>query len=227
MNSKKFVLYDPEIDKMVSEIKRLIFLSMNGVVSESIEQKGVFYKKNFGVSLYRLKQIAENFEKNSILASQLWNLQYRETMILAIFLQPIEELSLLKAVEWSNEIQTLELAEIASKNLLSKLDFSEQLAEKCVGKNKSFQKAIGFFIFAEIVEKISEEKLLLLVSNAFEKAIKSAEICRAIIVFLQKVIAKSETLKQNILEKIEKMKTSELYAERLICEELMTQILYS
>ncbi len=227
MNAKKFALYDQEVASKISEIKRLIFLSMNGVVSESIEQKGVFYKKNFGVSLYRLKQIAEQFDKNSILASQLWNLQYRETMILAIFLQPNEEFSFMKATEWRNEIQTLELAEIASKNLFSKLSFSEEFGEKCIEENKILQIAIGFLILAEIVEKISEEKLLLLVSNAFEKAIKSAEICRAIIVFLQKVIAKSETLKQNILEKIEKMKTSELYAERLICEELMTQILYS
>ena len=227
MNSKKFVLYDQEIDNKVSEIKRLIFLSMNGVVSESIEQKGVFYKKNFGVSLYRLKQIAKKFEKNSILASQLWNLQYRETMILAIFLQPIDEFSFLKATEWSNEIQTLELAEIASKNLFSELDFSEQLADKCTGENKSLQTAISFFIFAEIVEKLAEEKLLLLVLNAFKQAIEGAETCRAVIVFLQKVTSINETLKQRILIEIERMKSSDLYAERLIYEELMTHILYS
>lgn len=227
MNAKKFALYDQDVDRKVSEIKRLIFLSMNGVVSESIEKKGVFYKKNFGVSLYRLKQIAERFEKDNLLASCLWNLQYRETMILAVFLQPINGFSLQKATEWSQDIQTLELAEIASKNLFSKTIFAEDFATKKLEEVANLQLAIGFFTLAEIVAEITEEKLLLLQKIAFERAKKSTEVCRAAIVFLQKVVVKSETLKQFLAKEIEKMKTSELYAERLIYEELMTQILYS
>lgn len=227
MNAKKFLLYDEKTDRKVAEIKRLIFLSMNGVVSESIERKGVFYKKNFGVSLYRLKQIAEKFEKDALLAAQLWNLHYRETMILAVFLQPIDKFSLEKAMEWSNEIQTLELAEIASKYLFSKVIFSENFATKKLADEASLQLAIGFLTLAEIVENVAEEKLFLPKKLAFFQAAKSPELCRAIVVFLQKMVTKSERLKQEIIKDIAQMKNSECYAERLICEELTTQILYS
>lgn len=226
MNAKKFTLYDQDVDRKVSEIKRLIFLSMNGVVSESIEQKGVFYKKNFGVSLYRLKQIAERFEKDHLLASCLWNLRYRETMILAVFLQPVDGFSLQKADEWSKEIQTLELAVIASKNLFSKTTFAEEFATKKLEEAANLQIAIGLLTLAEIVTAVTEEKLFLLKKIAMECATKSTEVCRAAIVFLQKAIAKSETLKQHLVKEMEKMKYSEHYAERLIYEELMTQILY-
>ena len=45
---------------------------MNGAVSQSMREKGLVYKLNFGVELPRIKMIAENYEKNHDLAQALW-----------------------------------------------------------------------------------------------------------------------------------------------------------
>ncbi len=41
---------------------------MNGAVSQSMREKGLLYKLNFGVELPRIKMIAEGYEKNHDLA---------------------------------------------------------------------------------------------------------------------------------------------------------------
>ena len=63
---------------------------MNGAVSQSMREKGLVYKLNFGVELPRIKMIAESYEKNHDLAQALWKEDIRECKILAGMLQPIE-----------------------------------------------------------------------------------------------------------------------------------------
>ena len=72
------------------DIKTQLRLSMNGAVSQSMREKGLVYKLNFGVELPRIKMIAESYEKNHDLAQALWKEDIRECKILAGMLQPIE-----------------------------------------------------------------------------------------------------------------------------------------
>ena len=67
-----------ELKEQLSEVKLQLRLSMNGAVSESMREKGLHYRVNFGVELPRLKQIAKKFEKNRVLAQYLWNENVRE-----------------------------------------------------------------------------------------------------------------------------------------------------
>ena len=78
------------LQEQLKEIKTQFRLSMNGVVSQSMREKGLNYKLNFGVELPRLKQIAAEIEKNHDLAQVLWKEEIRESKILAAMLQPIE-----------------------------------------------------------------------------------------------------------------------------------------
>ncbi len=63
---------------------------MNGVVSQSMHEKGLVYKLNFGVELPRMKIIAARYAKDHALAQALWKEDIREFKILAAMLQPIE-----------------------------------------------------------------------------------------------------------------------------------------
>lgn len=45
---------------------------MNGAVSQSMREKGLVYKLNFGVELPRIKGIAAGYEKDHSLAQALW-----------------------------------------------------------------------------------------------------------------------------------------------------------
>mgnify|MGYP001440737557 CR=1 FL=1 len=52
-----------DIKEQLKDIKTQLRLSMNGAVSQSMREKGLVYKLNFGVELPRIKMIAEGYEK--------------------------------------------------------------------------------------------------------------------------------------------------------------------
>ena len=52
-----------ELTEQLKEIKTQLRLSMNGAVSQSMREKGLVYKLNFGVELPRIKSIADAYEK--------------------------------------------------------------------------------------------------------------------------------------------------------------------
>lgn len=52
-----------DLHEQLKEIKTQLRLSMNGAVSQSMREKGLVYKLNFGVELPRIKAIAEGYEK--------------------------------------------------------------------------------------------------------------------------------------------------------------------
>ena len=78
------------MQETVREIKGKLRLFMNGVISQSLREKGLKYRLIFGVELPRLKEIASEYEPNHELAQALWKEDIRECKILAAYLQPIE-----------------------------------------------------------------------------------------------------------------------------------------
>ena len=66
-----------DIKEQLKDIKTQLRLSMNGAVSQSMREKGLVYKLNFGVELPRIKMIAEGYEKSHDLAQALWKEEIR------------------------------------------------------------------------------------------------------------------------------------------------------
>ena len=100
-----------DIKEQLKDIKTQLRLSMNGAVSQSMREKGLVYKLNFGVELPRIKMIAEGYEKNHDLAQALWKEEIRECKILAGMLQPIETFYPEIADIWVENIRNIEIAE--------------------------------------------------------------------------------------------------------------------
>ena len=60
------------LHQQLKDIKTRLRLSMNGAVSQSMREKGLVYKLNFGVELPRIKSIAADYGKDHALAQALW-----------------------------------------------------------------------------------------------------------------------------------------------------------
>ena len=60
-----------DVHETIKDIKGQFRLFMNGVVSQSMREKGLDYKLNFGIELPRLKEIAARYEKNHEVAQAL------------------------------------------------------------------------------------------------------------------------------------------------------------
>ena len=66
-----------QLHQRLKDIKTQLRLSMNGAVSQSMREKGLLYKLNFGVELPRIKGIAAGYEKDHSLASVFVERRYQ------------------------------------------------------------------------------------------------------------------------------------------------------
>ena len=79
-----------ELHQQIKDIKAQFRLFMNGMVSQSMREKGLDYKLNFGIEYPRIKEIASEYTPSHELAQALWKENIRECKIMAGLLQPVD-----------------------------------------------------------------------------------------------------------------------------------------
>lgn len=221
----KFFIENKEIDDTVREIRKKIRLSMNGEVSASMTQRGLKYKRNFGVNIPRIKEISQNYSPNHDLASRLWALKIRETMILATLLQPLKKFSKKDAEEWMEAVDQTELAEQISMNLFSKLPFATELALDLINSDKMWNQIVGFMVIARVWKTISEEELLQILNLSVElSASDELHLYKSISLALSRLCRKDEYFSKLILEKISGFDGSDLVSQKYIFSEIKNEV---
>lgn len=100
-----------DVQETIKDIKSKFRLYMNGVISQSMREKGMDYKLNFGIEYSRIKEIAAGYEKNHDLAQVLWKENIRECKIMATLLQPADSFCKEIAEIWIEDMKYPELAE--------------------------------------------------------------------------------------------------------------------
>ena len=79
------------LQEQLRAVKREFRLMMNGITSQSMREKGLTYRTNFGVELPRLKAFSEELPHTTELAAALWKEQVRECRLLAPMLMPASD----------------------------------------------------------------------------------------------------------------------------------------
>jgi len=130
-----YIIDDQDTEKIFQQILTQVKLHKNGEIAEMMRQKGIVYKMNWGASIIDLREIAQQYKPNHLLALKLWNKQWRETMILATLLDEAKEVSEEQMDFWTKSFENTEIAEQASANLWVKTRFAFIKAlEWCRGK---------------------------------------------------------------------------------------------
>ncbi|WP_311439984.1 DNA alkylation repair protein [Hoylesella buccalis] len=142
-----------DINETVKEIKRSFRLLMNGVASQSMRQKGVDYKINWGVSLPDLQKMAQQYGKCYKLAVALWHENIRECKILATLIMPPEEMDEALAEKWIGEINSQDLAEMACFNLFQHLQHAAVLSYQLMKSNRDIEQMCGYLILSRLFMK--------------------------------------------------------------------------
>ena len=141
-----------DLKETIREIRVQLRRSMNGVVATSMRRQGVLYKLNFGVSLLRLKEIAQSYPPGKELAEALWSEDIREFKILATLLYPVEQFTRETADRWVRDIRYQEIAEQYSHNLLKRHPQALAMATDWVGE-EGFVGVMGYLLFARLFEQ--------------------------------------------------------------------------
>ena len=134
----------------VKEIKQSFRLLMDGAVAQSMRDKGVDYRLNWGVTLPLLKGKAEEIGKNYDLAIALWKENVRECKILATMLMSPDEM-LPEVIDiWMEQMPSQEIAEQAAFNLFQYLPFAADRAFAWIASDKDLYQLCGFHILSRL-----------------------------------------------------------------------------
>ena len=142
-----------DVNETIKDIKAQFRLFMNGVVSQSMREKGLVYKINFGIELPRLKEIAAKYEKDHKVAQALWKENIRECKIIATLLQPVDSFFPEIADIWVEDINNPELVEIACMNLFQYLPYASEKAFEWIASEQEYHQLCGFMLISRLFMK--------------------------------------------------------------------------
>ena len=141
----------------VREIKGKLRLFMNGVLSQSLREKGLKYRLIFGVELPRLREIAAGYQPNHELAQALWKEDIRECKILAAYLQPTGTFCPEFADLWMEQIHNSELADYICMALFRRLPYASQKAFQWIASNERMTVYTGFRLMGHLFAILGTE----------------------------------------------------------------------
>ena len=150
---------DNNIHETIKDIKSKFRLFMNGMVSQSMREKGMEYKLNFGIEYPRIKEIAAGYEPDHELAQALWKENIRECKILAGLLQPADTFYQEIADIWIEGMDYPELAEYTVMNLFQRLPYASEVVFRWMADEREMFQLCGFLLMARLLmkgEKLNE-----------------------------------------------------------------------
>ncbi|MBC8593638.1 DNA alkylation repair protein [Oscillospiraceae bacterium N12] len=209
-----------DIKEQLKDIKTQLRLSMNGVVSQSMREKGINYKLNFGVELPRIKSIAASFEKNHDLAQALWKEDIRECKILAGLLQPIETFYPEIADIWVENMPTMEIAELTCMNLFQNLPYAPAKSFQWIAAEEEYAQICGYLTIARLLvkkgdmtERVAGEFLDQAISAVLSG---SYRVRNSAMLAIRKYMQHSEEHAFQVCRLVEGMKDSTVEAEQVL-----------
>ena len=217
-----------ELNEQLKEIKTQLRLSMNGAVSQSMREKGLVYKLNFGVELPRIKSIADGLEKNHSLAQALWKEDIRECKILAGLLQPIDSFFPEIAESWVEDIRNIEIAELTCMNLFQNLPYAPAKSFHWMADEREYVQVCGFLTIARLLMKKGDMNQR--VENEFlDQAVVaflsgSYHVRGAVMTAIRRFMQHSEENAFQVCRRVEEMKNSSREAEQLLYNAVKEEI---
>lgn len=146
-----------DINNKVKEIKQSFRQMMDGATAQSMRDKGLNYHLNWGATLPRLREMADEI-KLSVdmedalydLAIALWKENVRECKILATMLMPPEKMLPEVADIWMEQTPTVEVAEQAAFNLYQRLPYAAEKAFLWISLPDDLPQLCGYHILSRL-----------------------------------------------------------------------------
>jgi hypothetical protein len=138
------------IAEQIKEIKLSFRQMMDGSIAQSMRDKGVNYHLNWGATLPRLRQKADEIGQNYDLAIALWKENVRECKILATMIMPADQV-LPEVVDiWMEQTDSIEIAEQAAFNLYQHLPYAAEKAYQWLAAPEELPQICGYHILSRL-----------------------------------------------------------------------------
>ena len=138
--------------KIKEIIKKLESLS-NPEAGKGMARFGITPKETYGVSIPELRRIAKETGKDHELALMFWEIDTRETRILASMIDEPEFVTEEQMESWVKEFDYWEICDQVCQNLFSYTKFAYQKASEWSRREEEFVKRAGFALMAWLAFK--------------------------------------------------------------------------
>lgn len=214
------------MESVIRNIRTDLRLTMNGVISTSMREKGVNYRMNFGVDMLKIKEIAGKYEPGSTLAEILWNEDVREMKILATMLYPSAFLTRETADRWVRHITNQEIREQACRNLFQELSFAHQLVNEWTRNEDEKIRTTGYWLFARLcivrAEVVKQVDMDLLLDDAVNDLKNESLLLRQSALNALKFFGRiSRVNAQEVLQRVSGFENSENQIEKEMLDQLL------
>jgi len=136
--------------EQVKQIKQSFRQMMDGAVAQSMRDKGLNYHLNWGATLPRLRDMADEIGADYDLAIALWKENVRECKILATMLMPADKI-LPEVVDiWMEQVPSQEIAEQLAFNLWQHLPFAPEKAYQWLASDQEYYQLCGFHVLSRL-----------------------------------------------------------------------------
>ena len=149
-----------ELSSKVKDIKQSFRQMMDGAVAQSMRDKGLNYHLNWGATLPRLREMAEelksvfNVQCSSFnvydLSIALWKENIRECKILATMLMPANQMAPEVCDIWMEQIPSQEIAEQVAFNVWQYLPYAPKKAYQWIASDKEYDQLCGFHVLSRL-----------------------------------------------------------------------------
>ena len=126
-----------ECDNILKKLKSL----SNPKAVEGMAKYGIAPKKMYGVSIPNLRKIAKEIGIDHDLAQKLWELDIRETRMLACMIDDPDVVTEEQMERWAKEFDYWEICDQCCQNLFEKTKFAYQKAIEWHSNDKEFIKS--------------------------------------------------------------------------------------
>ena len=136
--------------EQIKEIKQSFRQMMDGSIAQSMRDKGLDYHLNWGATLPRLREKADEIGYNYDLAIALWKENVRECKILATMIMPADKI-LPEVVDiWMEQTDSVEIAEQAAFNLYQYLPYAAEKAYQWLASPDVLPQICGYHILSRL-----------------------------------------------------------------------------
>ena len=137
------------LNKILEKLKSL----SNPIAIEGMAKFGITPKKTYGVSIPLLRKMAKEIGKDHKLALQLWDIDIRETRILASMIDEPDLVTEEQMEKWVRDFDCWEVCDQVCQNLFTYTKFAYKKVVEWSKRDEEFVKRAGFALMAWLAFK--------------------------------------------------------------------------
>ncbi len=211
------------------KLRRQIRINENGSIAELMINMGIKHKLNYGVSVTKLKQLANAYLNNNEFAQFLWEKDIRDTRLISLMILDTQTISPAEIDIYVNTFVSGEEVEQACMHSLYKLPFAIDKVTEYSKQKGEFAKMTAYVLLARLSQMqpdIQDSEFrkffdrLILDSNTDSVHVKKA-ISRAL-----RMIARRKSLKNEVMEICNRLESSNNLSGKWIAEDVKLEIEY-